>query len=486
MEDTSTGKTPIIGTENSRKEKLANVSDFSSQKRGPRLPCYANLPSRNRDFFDRTDTLSQLEDALLPTPRAGPSTIENRGLRTFAICGPGGIGKTQVATEFAISHKDDFDAVLWFHAEDAAKLANDFSHVAVELGLVLEGSQDARNLVVTRDLVIHWLAKPVKSYKRMDRDPHEGASWLVVFDNLGDRGLLLDLLPPGGSSGSVLITSRDPLAKTLFYGITNGLNLEPFKKDDASSFLLKLTWREDDLKEAEVSHTVAERLECYPLALTQMASIMIRQFLSFEDFLQRYNEEEAHHALLNLSFEERLSPGSYVHTMASVWALEELKFGASLLDIISLLDPDGIPESALKASIGKLSLQGFPQTTTEYHEARYELLAASLVSRDSVTDRITVHRLMQDVARAKMTADRLNAVVMATIDLMNLNWPSAGFAIRHNITRWVECEKLSPHLVRLRDRFKRVPKACKDRWMMNVGWANLLNELGWYRFDIPL
>lgn len=50
-------------------------------------------------------------------------------------------------------HVDLYDAIFWIHADERTKLASDFSHIAIDLGLLPAASQDAKDQVVTRELV---------------------------------------------------------------------------------------------------------------------------------------------------------------------------------------------------------------------------------------------------------------------------------------------------------------------------------------------
>lgn len=42
-------------------------------------------------------------------------------VRQFALCGLGGVGKTEIAREFALRHKYAFDAIFWVTADEPAK-----------------------------------------------------------------------------------------------------------------------------------------------------------------------------------------------------------------------------------------------------------------------------------------------------------------------------------------------------------------------------
>ena len=262
-------------------------------------------------------------------------------LRTFAICGPGGMGKTQIAMEFVYRHKD-FDAILWVQADEPSKIAHDFSNIAITLGLVSANSVEARDRVLARDLVLGWLANPLKSHKQLDHQDAEEASCLVIFDNVDDADILDDYWPMN-SSASVLITSRDPLLKTYIYTNESGhssISLESFDQSEATDFLLKLTRREKEADEKASGKEIVEVLGGLPLGITQMFGVIARNDLSFTEFLNMYGKESAHAQLFKVQVGQLKSRTQYDHTIASVWSLDGLDDGAaSLLGVLSMLDP---------------------------------------------------------------------------------------------------------------------------------------------------
>lgn len=420
-----------------------------------------------------------IEDRLSPL-RQLQSDEDEVKLKTFAICGPGGIGKTQVANEFATTHKDIYEAIFWVHAQKATTLADEFSHAAESLGLVLEGTSDSRDPIITRDLLKGWLANPVRTHNSSDNHIEE-VPWLLIFDDVEDANVLSEFWPPTGSSGSVLVTSRDPLAKSLWFyedrRDVSGVDLPPLNKEDAAELLLRLTWREQNYEEQQRRIQVAEKLGGLPLAITQMTGVMVRQSLSFGDFLNRYEEEETHGTLFSLSLEPNYRRTSYGHTLASMWALEELQHSSGLLDVISFLDPDGIPEQYLTGALGKVHFPGFPNTVTEYQDARSELVDASLINLSA--SKLIIRRLIQDSARAKMGPDRATKAFTSAVDIMWSLWPLAEAGVRHHVARWRDCEMLSPHILRLKEHYTRAGKELQSRWISNLVFATLLNELGW-------
>ena len=78
----------------------------------------------------------------------------------------GGVGKTQLALEYAYAHAGDFDLVWWLRAEEPATLLEDYAALAEPIGIAKAGEGD---LAAVADAVRQALS-------RLDR-------WLLVFDN---------------------------------------------------------------------------------------------------------------------------------------------------------------------------------------------------------------------------------------------------------------------------------------------------------------
>lgn len=182
---------------------------------------------RNDNFVGRDDILEQLDKILLPSDRALAS-VEAASVETMkyaAFCGIGGLGKIEIALQFVVTRKENFDAIFWIRAESTEKLENDFSQITLALGL--EDANETRNQVVSRELAKGWLSNPTKILDTdLDTIGQREASWLIVFDNAHDPDILTNYVQLFGS-GSLLVTSRSPLAKNLLSPTTESIDLEP-------------------------------------------------------------------------------------------------------------------------------------------------------------------------------------------------------------------------------------------------------------------
>jgi hypothetical protein len=129
--------------------------------------------------------------------------------RSFALCGFGGLGKTQIATRYAFAREKDFDAIFWIQADEVGKLYKSFHDIAKALGLVDEGDQS--DMVVSRDKVLQLLFNPRKQQPAAANPAGETkfTKWLMVFDNADNIDLMTEFWP-STSYGSIPVTSRDP------------------------------------------------------------------------------------------------------------------------------------------------------------------------------------------------------------------------------------------------------------------------------------
>jgi len=113
------------------------------------LPCHFLPFPQNPEFYGRDTILQKMQEAI---------TIKDDDLRiqSVALCGTGGIGKSQIALEFASRQKaTDIPIILWISCEKDTEVASSFNKAAQKLNLpgVLASNTPDRN----RDLVLEFL-----------------------------------------------------------------------------------------------------------------------------------------------------------------------------------------------------------------------------------------------------------------------------------------------------------------------------------------
>lgn len=119
-----------------------------------RLPCTVLPVWKSSRFYDRDNIIGRI-DAHFHNPNATP------GLRSLALYGLGGVGKSHVALKYAHSKSQELDAILWVYSETAAALEQSFTDISIRLKLPGAEPQKA---VENKILVLDWLQQTCKFF----------------------------------------------------------------------------------------------------------------------------------------------------------------------------------------------------------------------------------------------------------------------------------------------------------------------------------
>ncbi|RDL31460.1 Uncharacterized protein BP5553_09669 [Venustampulla echinocandica] len=229
-----------------------------------RIACRLEGVPRANKFVGRPVEMSKLERGLLPESRSCRQNI-------FVLHGLGGIGKTQLAVEFAREHCDKFSAVFWLDGKSENSLKRSLSSLASRIpeGRISESSRTYSanstvdiNIVVRE--VISWFAR------------QDNTDWLLIFDNV-DRDSSYNNSDPGAyyirryfpsaDHGTILITSR--LAKLEQLGGSHLLG--KVDQPQATAIFQTRYKRKHNLAEIE---RLLDLLDGLPLAIAQWKELI--------------------------------------------------------------------------------------------------------------------------------------------------------------------------------------------------------------------
>jgi tetratricopeptide (TPR) repeat protein len=373
-----------------------------------------------------------------------------------AISGLGGIGKTQIAVEYAYRYKQEYRSILWASAASYDTLLLDFVAIASVLELTEKQAQD-QNITVTA--VKRWLAT------------HE--KWLLILDNADELEVLNDFLPIG-ATGHILITTRAQATGTLAHA------LEVQEMDQQEGMLLLLR-RAKVLASDAPLHQASEKdqakakaivlaMDGLPLALDQAGAYIEETGCTVASYLEQYQRRQ-------LDLLKRRGNAGIEHRepVATTWSLsfdniEHLNpMAADLLHLCAFLAPDAIPLEMIAAGARHLgpSLRPIAKDLSLLDEPIAVLRRYSLVRRDPDDNTLSMHRLIQAIIKASIKSKTQRQWAQRTIQGVNEAFPIV------NMETWPQCKRYLPHALTCATLINHYLLALPEA-------AQLLNQAGYY------
>jgi tetratricopeptide (TPR) repeat protein len=404
-----------------------------------RRPAIFGVPTRNRHFTGRGELLKALR-GLLQTQQAGAV------VQASVVHGLGGVGKTQLAIEYAHRYAADYDLVWWVAAEQPLAIPGRLATLALRLGLPELRDQEAQ-------LSLLW-----DELGRRER-------WLLIYDNAEHPRDLASYRPPAGS-GHLLVTSRNPA----WDAMATPVQVEMLPRAEAVAFL-RVRTRGDD----PAADELAQALGDLPLALEQAAAYLEQTRTSLRDYLGLLQDQAGE--LLELG-----ELTDHPDTVAKTWTLSLARVRAEgppaedLLALCAFLAPDDIPRG-LPAEHKHLlpeSLQQAASGRLAYNQVLVALSRYSLVTVSE--DSLAVHRLVQAWVRATLDPSSQQRWAGTAVRLVWAAFPPDSSDVR----AWPTCARLLPHAVAATDHASSLaadPEAT----------AALLNQVGaylWWRAEV--
>jgi tetratricopeptide (TPR) repeat protein len=370
-----------------------------------RPPAVFGVPPRNRNFTGRGELLQAMRRQLAETAASAVVQAE-------AVYGLGGVGKTQLAVEYAHRFAADYDLVWWVPAEQPLAIPGRLAALARRLEL-----PELPRLEDQVEVLFGELAQ-------RDR-------WLLVYDNVTKPAALDGLRPPVGD-GHLLITSRNPAWRSL--AATIGVDV--LTRDQAVDFLGQRTGNSDQA----TLEGLAGALGDLPLALEQAAAYLETNSTSPADYLSALRERAPDLFALG-------EPSNYQQTIATTWSVslkrirEQTPVAEDLLQLYAFLAPDDIPRKLLLDHAQALpeQLRAAVQDRIGYQQAFGALTQYSLVT--ATADSVSVHRLVQAVVRAALDQDTVRQWAGASVRLVQAAFPAAP----EQVGTWPACARLLPH-----------------------------------------
>ncbi|KAH7146805.1 hypothetical protein B0J13DRAFT_621750 [Dactylonectria estremocensis] len=256
---------------------LARKQYFGSYK----TPCSLDGVPASSNFVNRPSDTADLEKYLLPRRSHSRQTR-----KVFVLHGLGGVGKTQLAIDFARRHQATFSSVFWLDGRSEDRLRGSIAGCVnrIPKGQIPSTGRNQSEAHGKDDLdaavasVMEWLARP------------DNGDWLLIFDNVdqdheqgGVTGAynLRRYLP--GDHGAILVTTR--LSRLAQLGESRRLA----KVDLSLSRAIFERWYGSEL--GSDCDQLLELLDGLPLALAQAASYLREKGVDVATYVQIYKQQ---------------------------------------------------------------------------------------------------------------------------------------------------------------------------------------------------
>jgi hypothetical protein len=372
---------------------------------------WGNVPQRNKNFTGREDLLLELRERV---------TGDVTAVLAHALHGMGGVGKTQLAIEYAYRYMSDYEVIWWIPADQIALVRSSLAALAPRLGL----EDIAPGRVEDAVSAVFDALRRGEPYER----------WLIIFDNADQPEEVRDLLPSG--PGHVIVTSRNHR----WQSVADAVEVDVFSREESLDFLER---RVPGITAGEAER-LAEDLGDLPIALEQAGALQVESGMSVDEYLGLLAEESGKVLAEN-------PPADYPVGVAAAWALsmarlkEQTPFAWELLRRLAYFGPEPIDRDLFKQGrfvLGPPLQEGLGDPIV-FGRAIRELGRYALARVDNYHKTLQVHRLIQRLIRDDVPQEQAERMQHEVHQLLAASDPQKP----EDIDNWHRYEELLPHIV---------------------------------------
>ncbi|MER5757729.1 FxSxx-COOH system tetratricopeptide repeat protein [Streptomyces sp. NPDC002082] len=346
------------------------------------------------------------------------------------LAGVGGVGKTQLAADYARRawNSGTADLLVWITASTRTAIMSGYAQAAAEiLPVPPENPEDAAKAFLA------WLEPRATATPRR---------WLIVLDDVSAPGDLSGLWPPAGPHGATVVTTRRRDAALHGVG-RRQVPVSVFTPGEATSYLRAVLAEHGRRDPDQQLADLAAELGHLPLALSQAAAYLIDTELDCATYRRRLADHTRR--LPDLLPEIDALPDDQTTSTAAAWSLSIDRAGQlrpvglarPMLELAAMLDPNGIPAPVLTSPPVLAYLAEHRTDTTPPSdpaasvtaEQAYDTLRVlhrlSLIDHAPGTPQQTVrvHQLIQRAVRELLPTDRYDQLARTAADALTATWP---------------------------------------------------------------
>ncbi|HLZ61583.1 MAG TPA: FxSxx-COOH system tetratricopeptide repeat protein [Ktedonosporobacter sp.] len=387
-----------------------------------------HLPESNPYFTGREEILNDLQ-----------THFTDGKQRVQAISGLGGIGKTQIAIEYAYRFREHYHDILWAQADSREVLVSSYLVLAQHLRLRERAEKDQFKVL---EAVKRWL----REHKR----------WLLILDNIEDLALVREFVPAIRQGAVLLTTQRE---KTI--PVARPLVLEMLSQEEGRLFLLKRAGLvpidaspgQPSLEEKEAALAIAHAAGGLPLALDQAGAYIAETGCSLAEYADLFRREQK--AILG---RRGTVPVTHPQSVTVTFSLafeqvrQKSEEALELLKLCAFLAADAIPLELVTrgAAHPERSLEARGVHSSQLDQTLEVLLAYSLIRREREHSLLSIHRLVQTVLQDTFEERERHLWAERAIHAVNAAFPH----VEH--TTWSRCEQLLLHVLQVAQHVERL------------------------------
>ncbi|UUU23387.1 FxSxx-COOH system tetratricopeptide repeat protein [Streptomyces sp. DSM 40750] len=383
----------------------------------------SNVQPRYPWFTGRSPILDRLRERLV-SGRSGQRLPQ-------VLHGLGGVGKSQLAREYAHRFKADYDLVWWIDAEQPDLVPPKVAALARELGLPVGDD----------------VSEAAEAAMAALRQGNPCARWLLIFDNVPDLDRASHLFPDHIGAlrdhvyGHILVTTRARPGSTL----VQSLEMEVFTREESVEHLCR---RVPGLREADADR-VADALGDLPLAVEVAAAWLEATATPVQEYIEQLREQSTR----VLSVQEAVDAVEYPSSVGVTWNIsitrlrEESPAAARLLELCAFFSAEPISMSLISSDAMIDALLPYDRDL----RARYMLGRVTqalnrfaLAKVDSADNSIQVHRLVQAAVRDSLDDERYMQTMHEVHRILAAARPREGAV--DDPAQWLGFEVIWPHL----------------------------------------
>ncbi|MFD9491845.1 FxSxx-COOH system tetratricopeptide repeat protein, partial [Streptomyces sp. NPDC060005] len=384
----------------SGQRSASDQGDVPAVHRG--LPHVWSIPARNAAFVGRGSLIADLRARL----------SSEQKFAAQALHGQGGVGKSQLAIEYAYRFADCYDLVWWIASGHKELIGKQLAALAEAAGLI-----DAT-------------ASTQQAVSALKNRLRQSGRWLLIFDNVQTPEDIMPWIPQG--PGHLLITSRD----LRWWEVAMPMEIDIFTRAESRALLRQHL---SHMNSSGVDE-LAEGLGDLPLALAQAVGLISETGISAKDYLAELSVRAG--SILSVGL-----PPSYPLTLAAAIKVStdrlerEDEIAAQLALMCAQLDSSPV---SLKWFLPSVLTE---RTAVKGHGFLALSRAAGLLGRLGLV-RITqdgphMHPLVQAVLRDQMSSAR-RVLVRRQIERLLVD---ADPKEPENSTTWPIWARLLPHIL---------------------------------------